>query len=225
MEAPSIEQIAQRLWSEHKYAIHARSKEAATEIAGAVASGGEEPARVVDAIEAAMRLPEAHLAEALDDAWHHLLPRVGTPSRAVEENLRKRNVEHVRWFVGMLAERVGDAVVASSRLFDHPEAARRLWLRDAHGPTMYLVHGDHAVRIAPADVARLLTDAFGDTALRALHLLAERPHTAGEIEAAVGPLGPKVLEAAHRLLVIRRVAGLYRSRGEALRVVLAGLGG
>ena len=224
MDAPSLDQIAQRLWSEHKYAILARSREAASHIGGLVAHGERQPAAVVDAVVEAMAGPETDLPGAVNEAWQHLLPRVGSPARRAMALTLARDPDDARWLMGAVAERVGDAVVAGSRLFDHPAAARRLWLRDHLGPTMYMVEGGEAVRVSPAEVGGVLVDAFGDAAYEVLRLVGEAPRVPAEITAAVGRKGPKILEAAHRLLIFRRIAGVYRGRGDALRVVLSGLG-
>lgn len=224
MDAPSLDQIAQRLWSEHKYAILARSKETASTLGGLIAHGDRDPAELVDAIAEAMAGPERDLASAVSEAWQHLLPRVGSPARRAMALTVARNADDARWLMAAVAERVGDAVVASSRLFDHPAAARRLWLRDAIGPTMYVADGAQAVRVAPAEVGQVLVDAYGDAVYEVLRLVAESPRVPSEIAAAVGRVGPRILEGAHRLLILRRIAGVYRSRGDALRVVLAGLG-
>ncbi|MFW5878414.1 MAG: hypothetical protein ACOC0J_00790 [Myxococcota bacterium] len=224
MDRSSGTQLVQRLWSEHKYALIARSPSRARELGRKLAVDGSSLGFAADAIEDLMRGPEEHLQEALSEAWEHLQPRVGMAARRAVDSLLEHDPETARWLMGGLAEIAGDGVVASSRLLDHPAASRRIWLRDAAGPTMFEVLPEGPRRIPPAEVGRMLRDAHGEQAWRTLQLVAERPRSPSEMERLVGPSARRTLEAGHRILMLRRVGGLYRSRGTAVQLVLAGLG-
>ncbi len=217
-------QIVQRLWSEHKYALLAREPTRSRELGRRLATDGLGTLEAVDLIEDIMSGPEVHLSEALAEAWAHLQPRVGMSDRSTVEALLERDPEAARWLIGGLAEAVGDGVVASSRLFDHPAGSRRLWLRDRSGPTLLELRPDGVVRIPPAEVGRLLVAGHGEAAWRTLRLIAKRPRSVSEIRALFGAKAPRVLEAGHRVLMLRKVGGFYRSRGTAVPLVLAGLG-
>jgi hypothetical protein len=223
-DMPSVMQLVQRLWSEHKYALIARAPDEARDLGRRLAADGSNAGAALATMEAIMARPEAHLADAVAEAWAHLLPRVGMGARKVVETLLARDPDAARWLIAELAESSGDGVVAASRLLDHPAAVRRIWLRDRLGPTMYELRDDAPVRLPPAEIGHLLVQAFGDVAWRILGRIAERPQPVAKIREAFGDEGAKVLDAGHRLLVLRRVGGYYRSRGTVVPLILAGLG-
>ncbi len=224
MEKPREIQLVQRLWSEHKYALIARDPARAREFGRRMSMDALGLVDSADAIEDLMKGPEDHLSEALIEAWTHLQPRVGLASRKAVEGLLARDLESARWLIGGLAESVGDGVVASSRLLDHPSGSRRIWIRDNMGPALYDICRDGPARLSPATVGEMLVGAFGSVAWRVMRLLCERPRTPTAIKSAFGPDSTRVLDAGHRLLLLRRTGGLYRPRGTAVALVLAGLG-
>ncbi len=224
MQQPTALEIVQRLWSEHKFAVLARSRSLYQEIAQEMAAGPRDLEAVMDALRHAMSLHESNLKEAVDEAWAHLMPRVGAAARDAMQTLLARNTEEARWLLAALAEYAADAVVASSRLFDSPDGVDLVWTRDRMGPTMYRLEGADPVRITPAEVGEVLHLAYGDTIIEVLRACMQRPRTPAEIAEAYGDEGRRILEAAARLLVLRRIAGYYRSRGMAAELVLVGLG-
>ncbi len=224
METPAAREIVQRLWSEHKFAILARSRALYQEIAKEMASGPPDAGAVVDAIRHAMTLKESNLREAVEEAWAHLMPRVGATARDAMQTVREKNTEEARWVLAALAEHAADAVVAASRLFDPPEAVGVIWLRDRQGPTMYRMEEATPVRVTPAEVGEVLLLAFGEPVVQVLRDCVQRPRTPTEVEAAHGREARRILQAATHLLVLRRIGGYYRSRGMAAQLVLTGLG-
>ena len=221
---PTQREIVQRLWSEHKFAVLARSRDLYQEIAKEMASGPPDPEAVVDALRHAMTLKESNLREAVEEAWAHLMPRVGATARDAMQTVREKNVEEARWLLAALAEHAADAVVAASRLFDPKEAVDVIWLRDRYGPTMYRMEEATPVRITPAEVGEVLLMAFGETVVEVLRACIREPQTPSEIEDAHGAEARRILTALTRLLVLRRIGGYYRSRGMAAQLVLTGLG-
>lgn len=219
-----VEEVVARLWQEHKTAVLARDPESVGEISALVTAATMDPPEVMSSLQAVMAGRERYLSAAVKEAIEHLRSRIGESSRSTATRLANEKPEHGRWFAASLAEFASDGIVSSWRLFDHPAAVRRIWLRDREGPAMYVVRGDDVVRFSGAEVGSVLAEAFGDAAANTLSEIATGPRTPSEVAGSVGEKAPQVLEAAHRLLVLRRVAGFYRSRGEAVRVVLAGLG-
>ncbi len=215
--------IVERIWREHRTALMARSPAALAEVGRHLEGNAPDPEAALAKIEQGMALPERNLPAAIAEAFDVLAPRAGQDARRLGEALLAKSPELARWFAAALAESVGDGLVAAWRLFDHPAPVRWIWLRDLRGPALFHVEAGRVERYAPADLVGPLVERYGKTPRAVLALIADHPVTPLEVERAVGPTGRHVLDALHRLLVLRRIAGYYRSRGQAVRLLRAAL--
>ncbi len=212
-------QIVERIWREHRTALLARSSAALAEVGRALEGPKSDPEIALEAIERGMALPERNLSVALKEGFEVLAPRAGIDARRLGEAMIKTSPEMARWFAAALAESVGDGLVAAWRLFDHPAAVRWIWLRDLQGPALFFVKDGCAERLPPSEVVAPLVARYHKVPRAVLARLDQGPVTPKQIEKLVGTKGRHVLDALHRLLVVRRVAGHYRSRGQAVRLL------
>jgi hypothetical protein len=222
-EAVEPIQVVERIWREHRTALLARSSAALAEVGQTLDGPKADPEQALGAIERGMALPERNLEAALQEGFEVLAPRAGIDARRLGEALIKTSPEMARWFAAALAESVGDGLVSGWRLFDHPSAVRWIWLRDLHGPALFHIQDAEVVRLSPAEVLEPLVARYDKVPRAVLTRLDAGPASPSEIEKLAGTTGRHVLDALHRLLVVRRIAGYYRSRGQAVALLRSAL--
>ncbi|MDF1561459.1 MAG: hypothetical protein P1V51_00365 [Deltaproteobacteria bacterium] len=209
-------QVVERIWREHRTALLARSSTALAEVARSLDGPRADPEQALQAIERGMALPERNLEAALQEGFEVLAPRAGMDARRLGMALLKASPEMARWYAAALAESVGDGLVSAWRLFDHPSPIRWIWLRDLSGPALFHIRDGEVERYSPSELIEPLVARYGKVPRAVLNRLDQGPATPTEIESLVGTTGRHVLDALHRFLVVRRVAGHYRSRGTAV---------
>lgn len=136
-----IRKVYQRLWSEDRYFVLARSEALADRIDKLLVRAEPPYPRVFGHLRKAALLPELHLTSALTAAWIHLKRRATAAERADLLLAIGRDPSMARLRLHSLARKYGDSVLLASRLFMHPSQVNKVWIEGKRDWALYCVYG------------------------------------------------------------------------------------
>jgi len=141
-----IRRVYQRLWSEDRYFVLARSVMLHHRIERLLLHPEPPYRRVFDCLRQAALLPEVELTTALGAAWVHLQRRA-TPAERAEVRLAiLRDPEMARLRIHSLARKYGDGVLLASRLFMDASQVNKIWIEGKREWALYCVFGQKVTK-------------------------------------------------------------------------------
>ena len=209
-----IRKVYQRLWSDDRYFVLARSAALSRKI-GKLLQRPEPPyRRIFRCLREAAMMPEAELKEALTAAWTHLSRRT-TPAECAEVLLAiGRDPAAARLRIHSLARKYGEPSLLASRLFMHPSQVNKVWIQGKRDWSLYCVYGRKVarrpLRFIAYQLASLTTRT--DNAYRfggVLRLIDRRPYSYFELTRELGQHWHHASRELVRRLLIYPLQGKY----------------
>jgi hypothetical protein len=209
-----IRKVYQRLWSEDRTFVAARSTLLARKI-GSLLQGAEPSyRRIFRRLREAALMPEVELGPALTAAWVHLARRASPAERAEVLLAIARDPVGARLRVHSLARKYGEPSLLASRLFMHPSQVNKVWIAGRRDWALYCVYGRKvtkrplrfiAYQLASLTVRTRDAYRFGG----ALRLLDRRPYSYFELTRELGQHWHHACRELVRRLLIYPLNGKY----------------
>ena len=209
-----IRKVYQRLWTEDRYFVLARSAALARKV-GKLLQRPEPPyRRIFGYLREAATMPEVELGEALTTAWVHLSRRA-TPAERAEVLLAiGRDPSAARLRLHSLARKYGEPSLLASRLFMHPSQVNKVWIEGKRDWSLYCVYGrkvaKRPLRFIAYQLASLTTrtrDAYRFGGV--LRLMDRRPYSYFELTRELGQHWHHASRELVRRLLIYPLQGKY----------------
>ncbi len=209
-----IRKVYQRLWSENRYFVLARSEVLYRRIDRLLLRSDPPYRRVFRLLRTAARLPETDLESGVAAAWNNLKRRATAAERAEIHSALARSPAAARLRLHSLARKYGDGVLLTSRLFMHPSQINKVWIEGKRHWTLHTAFGPRASRrplwfiaYQLASMTHRSRDAyrFGEV----LRLLDRRPYSYFELTRELGQHWHHALRECVRRLLIYPLSGKY----------------
>jgi len=209
-----IRKVYQRLWSEDRYLVLARSEVLYRRIDRLLLRTDSPYRRVFRLLRKAVLLPEVDLESGVAAAWNHLKRRATPAERAQILSALARDPAAARLRLHSLARKYGDGVLLASRLFMHPSQINKVWIEGKRHWTLHSVFGPRASRRPLWFIAYQLASMTNRTrnAYRfgeVLRLLDRRPYSYFELTRELGQHWHHALRECVRRLLIYPLCGKY----------------
>lgn len=209
-----IRKVYQRLWSEDRHFVLARSAVLSRKI-GTLLQRPEPPyRRIFRCLREAAMMPEAELGEAVTAAWTHLSRRATAAERAEVLTAVGRDPAAARLRIHSLARKYGEPSLLASRLFMHPSQVNKVWIQGKRDWSLYCVYGRKVarrpLRFIAYQLASLTTRT--DDAYRfggVLRLMDRRPYSYFELTRELGQHWHHASRELVRRLLIYPMQGKY----------------
>ena len=210
-----IRKVYQRLWSEDRHFVAARSSRLAWRIERLLHESEPPYRRVFGHLREAALMSEAELGSALTAAWIDLARRATPAERAEMVLAIARDPVAARLRVHSLARKYGEPSLLASRLFMHPSQVNKVWIHGKRDWALHCVYGRKVNRRPLRFIAyqlASLTNLTGDSYRfgGVLRLLDRRPYSYFELTRELGqPWHHACREMVRRLLIYPLLGKYY----------------